>query len=179
MKKLIFTFIITSSFILCSCNSNQPNKSTPASSCSITNDDGVSIELYMSRDDAEKILGYGEQDDRGIYEYADISIGYTQDKVSYIETYSGYWSLADNNSVGHAVENPDNYIFIDTNNPTYLKLLKKDGSEYISTTKESHPAKWTVDNYGAFQGIQLSTYDSKIDIISIYDTYASFTLDFD
>jgi len=76
MKKFICVVMLFMSVSLCSCSTSGKKTSVPEE-LAVKNLNGKILELYMTREEAEKILG--ETDQRswtGGYDYENIVVGY-------------------------------------------------------------------------------------------------------
>lgn len=86
MKKLLFAFVILISVISTSCSGDKESLSI-FDNAVVVLPSGDELSLYMNRGDVEGILGYESEQSSlpGILSYDDVQIGFTDDKLTFID----------------------------------------------------------------------------------------------
>jgi len=178
MKHKILITVALFTLIACSCGKQEKQIESPLS---MINSNGDIIELYMPRDEAIKILGDGELQSIGTYNYGSITVGFTQDVVSYMVSMdNGDWRLADDNRLGAAMKNADTYTSYPLSSGTlYLKHYQNNDDKYTLISNDDIPKPLTSDSYKKYQGVEINTRDDKVDVISVFDSYVSQFVVFD
>ena len=180
MKKLLFVILMVTAFSALNACSDKtaPDIDSPLS---MIGEEGEIISLYMPENEARSILGEtGEPGNTGIYNFGTIRVGFTDGKVSYIDSDNEYWELPDKNKVGAPIQNATQYHSAElTNGFLYHQDFSFKDGEYTSIEKTDLPPKISADNFEEYQGIDISVREDSVDLISVYDKYVAMSWDFD
>ncbi|MGC6176393.1 hypothetical protein [Lacrimispora sp. 38-1] len=170
MKKFICISILFMSVLLCSCSASGKKISVPEE-LAVKNSEGKILELYMPREEAEKILGETEERSwTGGYDYGNIIVGYKENLLTYIQVKDDSWKLMNGIKVGDSIDSLTSY-----ENPgsTDLRQLyyKKDGSNYSKVLKKDIPQKAEKSDYGVYCSSEIIGINGTIEAISACDRY--------
>lgn len=180
MKKLLFIILMVSAVsALNACS----DKTTTAidSPLSMIGEKGEIISLYMPESEARSVLG--EAEDPGysdIYNFGTIRVGFTDGKVSYIDSDNEYWELPDKNKVGEPIQNATQYHSAElANGFLYFQDFSLKDGEYTSIEKTDLPSKISTDNFREYQSIGIYVREDSVDMITVYDKYVGMSRDLD
>lgn len=170
MKKFICVAMLFMSVLLCSCSASGKKISVPEE-LAVKNSEGKILELYMPREEAEKILG--EADERswtGGYDYGNIIVGYKENLLTFIVVMDDSWKLMNGIKVGDSVDSLTSYENPGSTNLRQL-FYKKDGSNYSKVLKKDIPQKAEKSDYGVYCSSVIDGVDGTIISISVCDRY--------
>jgi len=155
---------------LCSCSTSGKKTSVPEE-LAVKNLNGKILELYMPREEAEKILGETVQRSwTGGYDYENIVVGYKENLLTYIKLNDDSWKLMNGVKVGDSVDSLTSY-----ENPggSNIRMLyyKKDGNNYSRVLSKDIPQKAVKGDFGVYCSSVINSIDDTITVISVNDRY--------
>jgi hypothetical protein len=173
MKKIILMVSLLLIICLCSC-SNKTVKLTVPEGLAAQNANGDVLQLYMDREEAEKILGEtSERSWNGCYDYENIMVGYSNGVLAYVAIKDDSWKLMNGIKVNDPIDSISEYNNIGKMAKVLYYLKDDDGFTQIA--KETIPEKVQKNDFGKYCASEILNIDEKVSVISFYDKYIALT----
>lgn len=175
MKKTILMVSLLLIICLCSC-SNKAEKLTVPEGLAAQNANGDVLQLYMNREEAEKILGESnERSWNGCYDYGNIMVGYSSGVLAYVAIKDDSWKLMNGVKVNDPIDSVSEYNNI--GEMTKILHYLKDDDGFTQIAKETIPQEVQKNDFGKYCASEILNIGEEVGVISFYDKYIALTGD--